>query len=115
SGLAATGAEGEGAFAVGGNAVALDDREGFALDLPVPAAAAAAEDWRSFFEGARLRAERALGRPVTHAVLVLGVAVEPITLARIKDTGETGGVGLLGGMSCKAGGHRGEPALARAD
>src|SRR5262249_15814485 len=67
-GIDATGAEGEVAFAVGGNAVALDDREGFALDLPVPAAAAAAEDWRSFFEGARLRAERALGRPVTHAV-----------------------------------------------
>jgi hypothetical protein len=113
-GIDATGAEGEVAFAVGGNAVALDDREGFALDLPVPAAATAAEAWRNFFEGARLRAERALGRPVTHAVLVLGVAVEPITLARIKDAAETAGVVLLDVMSCKAAGTGEQPAFAAA-
>ena len=113
-GIDATGAQGEVAFAVGGNAVALDDREGFALDLPVPTAAATAEDWRSFFEGARLRAERALGRPVTHAVLVLGVAVEPITLARIKDAAETAGVVLLDVMSGKATGAGEQPAFAAA-
>jgi hypothetical protein len=112
-GIDATGAQGEVAFAVGGNAVALDDREGFALDLLVPAAAAAA-DWRSFFEGARLRAERALGRPVTHAVLVLGAAVKPVTLERVKGAADLAGLALLDVMSWKAAGAGEQPAFAAA-
>jgi len=67
-GIAATGVAAEVAVAVGGNAVVLADREGFELDLPVPAAEG---EWRVFLEGARIRAERALARPVTHAVLAL--------------------------------------------
>ena len=62
------------AFSVGGNAVILADREGFERDLPVPALDGCAEAGESLFEGARLRAERALARPVTHAVVVLAAA-----------------------------------------
>ena len=70
-GLNASGAEVEVAFAVGGNAIVLDDREGFERMVPVPAAAAGAAEWRAAFEAARVRAERALSRPVTHAVVLL--------------------------------------------
>ncbi len=69
-GIALTGDKAEVAVAVGGNAVILDDRDGFALDLPVPQPDAPAAEWQSLFEGARLRAERALAQPVTHAVVV---------------------------------------------
>lgn len=62
------------AVAVGGNAVVLEDRAGFALDLAVPSTAAPAEDWQRLFEGARLRAERSLAQPVTHAVLAVAAA-----------------------------------------
>ena len=113
-GIDATGATAELAFAVGGNAVALEDREGFSVDLPVPRAGAAAENWRAFFDGARLRAERALGRPVTHAVLVLGAAVEPVTLERIKDAAETAGLALLDVLSWKAAGTGEKPAFTAA-
>jgi hypothetical protein len=70
-GIDATGALAEAAFAVGGNALMLRDRAEFARILPVPAAVAAESDWRALFEGMRLRAERLLARPVTHAVVVL--------------------------------------------
>jgi hypothetical protein len=60
------------AVAVGGNAVILDDREGFELSLPVPTSADG--DWELALTGSRLRAERALARPVTHAAIVLGAA-----------------------------------------
>jgi hypothetical protein len=73
-GIDASGAAAVVAVAVGGNAVVLDDREGFSLDLSVPAPAAATEAWQALFEGARLRAERALARPVTHAAIVLAPA-----------------------------------------
>src|SRR5690242_2653506 len=70
-GLAALGPSAEIAVAVGGNAVILTDRVGFERDLPVPGADAATEGWQALFEGARLRAERGLARPVTHAVVAL--------------------------------------------
>lgn len=98
-GIDATGATAEIAFAVGGNAVALDDREGFAVELPVPPASAPARDWQAFFEGARLRAERALGRPVTHAVIALAAAVEPALLERITGASGTASVVLLDVLS----------------
>ena len=94
-GIGATGAQGEVAVAVGGNAAALEDREGFAVDLPVPPAVAPTKDWRRFFEGARLRAERALGRPVTHAVVVTTLA-EP---AKLSDAAEAAGLVLLDVMT----------------
>ncbi|HEY1261311.1 MAG TPA: hypothetical protein VGF34_18830 [Stellaceae bacterium] len=62
------------AVAVGGNAVVVEDRAGFELMLTVPGAAAGVAAWRTLFEGARLRAERALARPVTHAVVAAGAA-----------------------------------------
>ena len=73
-GIDASGAAAVVAVAVGGNAVVLDDREGFALDLSVPAPSAATEAWQTLFEGARIRAERALARPVTHAAIVLALS-----------------------------------------
>jgi hypothetical protein len=115
-GIDATGASGEVAFAVGGNAVALEDREGFAVELPVPvlAAGAAAKDWEIFFEGARLRAERALGRPVTHAVIVMGAAVDPISLEWMTGAAEAVGLSLLDAMSWKAVGTGEPPVFAAA-
>jgi hypothetical protein len=107
-GIDATGAKGEIAFAIGGNAVAIDDREGFVVDLSVPSAGAAPQNWQRFFEAARLRGERALGRPVTHAVIVLGAAVEPVALERIKGAAEAVGLILLDVLSWKAAGS-GEP------
>ena len=94
-GIAIGGAQAEVAVAVGGNAVALDDREDFALDLPVPPAAAPAEEWQHLFEGARLRAERALGQPVTHAVLALVSAPDPSLAARLLAASEAAGLALL--------------------
>ena len=80
-GLDASGRFAEVAVAVGGNAALLTDREGFERALPVPGPEGSAQDWQALFEGARLRAERALGRPVTHAVLVLA-ALPDAGLAR---------------------------------
>jgi hypothetical protein len=71
-GVDASGAVAEAAFAVGGNAVVLNDDDGFVRVLPVPGPAAPAADWRALFEGIKLRAERVLARPVTHAVVALG-------------------------------------------
>jgi hypothetical protein len=48
----------------------LEDRDGFEVDLTVPSLTAAMPEWQALFERARLRAERALARPVTHAVVV---------------------------------------------
>ena len=90
------------AIGIGGNAVRLEDREGFALELPVPPADAPAGDWRSFFEAARLRAERALGRPVTHAV----VATAAANAARLAGAAEAAGITLLHVMGREG---RGQP------
>ena len=81
-GIDVTGPQAVVAIAVGGNAVALADHDGFQLDLAVPPATAAHLDWQSLLEGARLRAERALTRPVTHAVIVANGAVsDPVQSA----------------------------------
>jgi hypothetical protein len=70
-GVDATSGCAEVAFSVGGNAALLKDREGFEQELPVPAVEAGIAAWQDLFEGARIRAERALARPVTHAVVVV--------------------------------------------
>jgi hypothetical protein len=70
-GVDARGDIAEAAFAVGGNAAMLRDRAEFARSLRVPAATAPQADWQALFEALRLRAERLLARPVTHAVVVL--------------------------------------------
>lgn len=76
-GIDASGAVAEVAVAAGGNAVVLADRDGFEQRLAVPRFDGAATQWRELFEGGRLRAERALARPVTHAVVVLRVLPDP--------------------------------------
>jgi hypothetical protein len=89
------GREAEVAVAVGGNAVMLSDREGFALALAVPAPAAPAEDWQRLFEGARLRAERALAQPVTHAVVAVASAPDAAIAARLGAAGAAAELTLL--------------------
>ena len=73
-GIDVSGARAEVAISVGGNAVLLADRDGFELDLTVPSSDAPEIAWRALLEGARLRAERTLARPVTHAVVLAGSA-----------------------------------------
>jgi hypothetical protein len=74
-GIDASGPVAEVAVAIGGNAAVLADRDGFEVDLTVPSPTAPISEWRVLLERARLRAERAMARPVTHAVLV---ADEPV-------------------------------------
>jgi hypothetical protein len=83
------------AYAIGGNAVILADREGFERDLAVPPLESAAEAWQALFEGARLRAERALARPVTHAAV--GVARTPTgaELLTLTESAKAAGLELL--------------------
>jgi hypothetical protein len=109
-GIDASGINGEVAFAVGGNAVALADRDGFDVELLAPPLDAAVPAWQAFFEGARLRAERALGRPVTHAVLVAATAPHRETLS---SAAEAAGLVLLEIMSRNAIGA-GQPAACSA-
>jgi len=94
-GIDASGDRAEIALAVGGNAVTLADREGFERSLPVPAPDAPAAAWQALFEGARLRAERALGRPVTHAVLVVAAALDAATGAKLFEASAAAGLELL--------------------
>jgi len=89
------GAQAEVAVAIGGNAAILHDREGFQRDLPVPAFNASNEAWQAVLEGARLRAERALAQPVTHAVLAVISAPEPALAARLSETAEAAGLTVL--------------------
>ena len=107
------GAEAEVAVAVGGNAAVLADREGFALDLAVPPPGASAERWRDLFEGARLRAERALAQPVTHAVLAMVSAPDAAFAALLSTAGTATGLTLLRIVAREALGA-GSPALAAA-
>jgi hypothetical protein len=93
-GIDAGGDLAEVAFAVGGNPVTLADREGFERGLPVPGPDAPLSAWQELFEGARLRAERALGRPVTHAVLVFA-ALDPALAAELIKASEGAGIELL--------------------
>ena len=94
-GIDAGGALAEVAFSVGGNAVTLADREEFARALPVPGPDAPLADWQTLFEGAKLRAERALARPVTHAVLVFAAPLDPALAAELLRASEAAGIELL--------------------
>ena len=94
-GIDASGAVVEVATAIGGNAVVLADREGFEQMLMAPAAVAPAAQWRELIEGARLRAERALLRPVTHAVVVLAAMPDPEAAQRIAGAAELAGLAIL--------------------
>jgi hypothetical protein len=91
-GIDASGELAEIAFAVGGNAVILTDREGFERDLPIPDADG---DWQTLFEGAKLRAERSLGRPVTHAVLALATAPDRALAGRLVVASDSAGLELM--------------------
>jgi len=74
-GIDLSGPRAEVAIAVGGNAALLEDRDGFEVDLTVPSSTAAMAEWQALLERVRLRAERALARPVTHAVVVAGASL----------------------------------------
>jgi hypothetical protein len=94
-GIDAGGDLAEVAFAVGGNAMTLTDREGYEHALPVPGPDAPLAAWQALFEGARLRAERALARPVTHAVLVFSAALDPALAAELIQASGAAGIELL--------------------
>jgi hypothetical protein len=94
-GVDAAGTELEVAFSVGGNALILADREGAERPLPVPGATAAITRWQESFEAARIRAERALARPVTHAVIVLAGAADAGTADRLREAAEEAGLEVL--------------------
>ena len=94
-GLDASGAEVEVGFSVGGNAIVLEDREGFERVLPVPATAAGAGEWRAAFEAARARAERALSRPVTHVVVLLARQPGGDEEGRLREAAELAGLSVL--------------------
>ena len=79
-GIDVTGSQAEVAVAIGGNAAVLNDRDGFEVDLTVPVSSAALPEWQLLLERARLRAERGLARPVTHAVVV----ADPAAFERIQ-------------------------------
>jgi hypothetical protein len=93
-GIDLTGMQAEVAVSVGGNAVVLADRDGFALDLPVPRPNASADDWQRLFEGARLRAERSLAQPATHAVVAIA-ATGPAEEKRLGAVAQAAGLTLL--------------------
>ena len=94
-GIDAGGARAEVAFSVGGNALILDDRAGFEQALPVPAIVAPTAEWQGLFEGARMRAERAIARPVTHVVVVLAAALDADAAGRLRHAAEDAGLEIL--------------------
>jgi len=94
-GIDAAGGRVEVAFSVGGNAVILDDRPGFEQALPVPPPEAGAAAWQELLEGARMRAERALARPVTHAVIVLAASPAEADEGRLRQAAEQAGLEVL--------------------
>jgi len=94
-GIDATGNDIKVAMSVGGNAVVLVDRVGFEQSLEVPAADGTVGRWQQLFEGARLRAERALGRPVTHAVIVSCTLRDTAAAACIEEAAEQAGLVVL--------------------
>jgi hypothetical protein len=89
------GAQAEVAVAVGGNAMMLRDREGFESDLPTPPLNDPPEIRQRLFEGVRLRAERALARPVTHAVLAVPANLQPAALDRLIRAAQAAGLEVL--------------------
>ncbi|MGD9616157.1 MAG: hypothetical protein AB7H90_11760 [Alphaproteobacteria bacterium] len=94
-GIHVGGAQAEVAVAVGGNPTMLRDREGFESDLPTPPLNDPPEAWQSLFEGARLRAERALARPVTHTVLAVPSNLQPEAVERLVGAAEAAGLDVL--------------------
>ena len=90
-GIDVSAARAEVAISVGGNAVLLADRDGFELDLTVPSPDAPGIAWQGLLEGARLRAERTLARPVTHAVIV----ARPAAAERVHGAAAAAGLELL--------------------
>ena len=94
-GVDAGGTRAEVAFSVGGNALVLEDREGFEQALPVPASGAGIAAWQEVFEGARIRAERALARPVTHAVIALASRPQPGAETQLLAVAERAGLTVL--------------------
>ncbi len=94
-GIDAGGAEVEVAFSVGGNAIVLADREGFERVLAVPDATAGEAQWQELFEAARIRAERALARPVSHAVVVLGELADADFSNKLREVAEAAGMTVL--------------------
>jgi hypothetical protein len=113
-GIDISGGRADVAVAVGGNAVVLADREGFALDLSVPPVTAPAERWQLLFEGARLRAERVLAQPVTHAVLAVASAPDAAFAALLSTASAAAGLTLLRLVACEAIGGAGPAVLAAA-
>jgi molecular chaperone DnaK (HSP70) len=113
-GIDAGGAQVEVAVAVGGNAVVLSDREGFEQDLTVPPTAAPVEAWQLLLEGARLRAERALAQPVTHAVVAVASTTDSGMIARLMAASEVAGLDLLRVVTCAELDPREPPALVAA-
>jgi hypothetical protein len=94
-GIDAGGAEVEVGFSVGGNPVLLDDREGFERTLSVPDAKAAGTEWQELFEAARIRAERSLARPVSHAVIILAPSVAAEASNTLRKAAEAAGLTVL--------------------
>ena len=94
-GIDAAGAEAEVALSVGGNAVVLADREGFERALAVPDATAGEALWQELFEAARIRAERTLARPVSHAVVVLSGLADADFSNKMREAAEAAGLTVL--------------------
>ena len=94
-GIDASGPLVEVAISVGGNALILSDREGFERVLPVPGSLAGTAEWQEVLEAARTRAERALARPVTHAVIVVARAADADIAERLREVAEQAGLGVL--------------------
>jgi hypothetical protein len=91
-GIDVGGAHAEVAFSVGGNALVLEDREAFELALLVPVTDAGIAAWQELFEGARIRAERRLARPVTHAVIAVPNSGDE---ACLREAAERAGLAVL--------------------
>ncbi len=113
-GIDATGELAEVAMSVGGNATIVADREGFETDLVVPADGATFEQWQRLFEAARLRAERALARPVTHAVIAVPRSASEANAVTIVTAAEAAGLDVLRLISASDLAAQTPPALAAA-
>jgi len=87
-GIDLAGSEVEVACSIGGNAVILADREGFERALLVPGPKAEKAQWQELFQAARTRAERALSRPVSHAVIVFASSVNADLSNKLRDAAE---------------------------
>jgi hypothetical protein len=94
-GIDAGDADVEIAISVGGNAVVLTDREGFEQALAVPDLDAPAQEWVELFARARVRAERAIARPVTHAVIAFAAAPDEAARIWLTNAAEEAGLAVL--------------------